>query len=237
MSQEAESTGTGAPTHDCTDDIIVDMSTRFSLALDPAFIASNNYISNADFPFGRGVPVSYDASIAESECAPGVSGGRRAPVYSILIPSRDFLLHSDDLLEHQPPMLLTNLFSHDAIQILFYDDYHLYYDGLQPLAEGMPDEERYPFISEKLNRFCDGKREFLMKFSTVAQLVEYITSCAPRNNKDVTSWFLHKFGVKGTLFGDGSGEHVVIYDARGDIAVTEAPDTLIGKFRTVKSIA
>jgi hypothetical protein len=183
-----------------------------------AFILPAAYYAASETPFGVGV-VAFpyeEAAWPRAAARPNLDCAKT--VFKIALPSWNTFLQEALPLEKHCRPLLARLFSDDAVEILYHQEFKDTEREARDYAEGKSDGEK--IIKDALKAFYDGKREELSALTSVADYLD-LTLTAFRGKKDAASKFLLERCVSGVVYAGDGGKQCVIFDAFHDTKIIE----------------
>ena len=183
-----------------------------------AYIAFDKYIVEEETPYGTGVPLSFDEETAARESS------RRKNVASwnrwlkVDVPGRESLLRMDEPLAGQSPEVFAALQKRNFLLTLFVTEGKKLYECMDGLIEG---EDRKAESDRLFGEFCAEKLDFLASLPSGLDVLAFVNRKCRTHDMAKSSALLYSAGVKGALFGDASGERILLYNAAKDITVVE----------------
>ena len=190
-----------------------------NLKMEKAFIAANKYIVKEISREGAGVLVSYDEEIEKSETKRVNNLYTKNVWFDIEIPERGYFLVMDKPLEMQSGIIRENLLSPNAISFLFYGESQEMNRRVEEYISDLPQDKKLETYNTEMADFYERKRKILLDLDSGLSLMNLITEHTKAKDIELSSAFLNKFGILGSLYKDEKGERVIIFDAKKNITL------------------
>lgn len=179
-----------------------------------AFIALEKYIVKEELPFGVGVPVTLNESVAQYDST------RKKGVLSynnwmfINIPDESFFLDMNKPVKEQSDEVFNALMRKDFIMSLFIYESKKLFQDMNNFPPERNTKDEYNRLMEELVK---EKYDLLLKFNSGLELFNFVNSKCVTHDKGKSSSLLYDFGIKGSLYNDQTGKRLLVFNAKKDI--------------------
>jgi len=213
---------------------------------DEAFIASNFYIKEMVLPLREGqrnkihtaifkaddeenviwglsgTSITYDKNVAILDSSKR-NVSQANSFLKIWIPDKAFFLDLTKSFENQNEILLSGIFNQENLAILFKSDIRNLKEKIDKALENVPENENFlAIVNSELHEFFEAKRNFLSKFESCEDFINFLNKENKEHDPNQTSAFLYHCGIKGILYEDSTGDRVLLFNPESDIEVEES---------------